>query len=167
MREQPFETTERHNRTEPEPTMRKILLPLAVTLLTCTTAFAQESVTKPMATETKAHAASDGLMHQKRQLSGELKGAMGQAQELGKRAMDLASTTSGAEHDKYTAASETLKGLQARITEQLELVNKATEADSKSVFSTAREQIVSFRKELDEQKGLLTPTGTEKVPMAK
>jgi len=164
MGEQPFETTERHNRTEPEPTMRKILLPFVVALLSCTATMAQESVTKPMASGTKA-TASDELMHQKRQLSGELKGAMGQAQELGKRAMDLASTTSGAEHDKYTAAGETLKGIQARINEQLELVNKATDADSKTVFGTAREHIASFRKELDEQKGVLS--GASKAPMTK
>ena len=167
MAEQPIQTTERHYRTEPETIMRKIFLPLVVASLTCTTAIAQQSVTKPVATETKAGSATDELTHQKRQLSGELKGAMSQAESLTKRAMDLSSTASGADLEKYTAAAEALKGIQARITEQLDLVNKATEADSKSVFSTAREQIGSFRKELDEQKSLLTPSGTEKVPMAK
>jgi hypothetical protein len=165
--EQPKRATERHNPIETDTTMRKILLPLLVATLTCSTASAQDNTKKATATETNARAASDDLNQQKRHLSGELKGHLATAQDLAARALERSKNTTGAEQDKYTATVEALKGLQSRIGDQLNVVNKATDADSRTVFATAHEQIASFRKELDAHKNALVGTTKGAVPTAK
>lgn len=147
--------------------MRKFLLPLIIATVTCTAAVAQESPAKPVASESKTSPVADELTQQKRQLSGELKGAMGHAQSLTKRATELSAGAAGVDFEKYTAAAAALKGLQGRISEQLDLVNKATSADSERVFGTAREQISGFRKELDAHKSTLSGATLEKVPTSK
>lgn len=143
--------------------MRTSLFILVVAMLVHGASFAQEKISVP-ALNTEAPA-SDGLIKERRELSGELKNVLGTAEGLTKRATDLASAATGADRDKYTGTADALKDIQTRITEQLNLVNKVTAAESKGVFANAQEFITSTKTALEEHKGSLVATASGKVPV--
>lgn len=94
-------------------------------------------------------AQADPLMDQKRQLSGELKTTRGMTDGLLKKAMDSVTNGKAEDHDKFMKIADGIKEVQAKIDDQLSLVNRATEKDSEGVFARAREVITSSKGSLE------------------
>ncbi len=147
--------------------MRTPLLALAMAMFAGTASFAQEKATKATTTQGTVAPAGDEPIRERRELSGELKNALGVAEGLTSRAMDLAAAATGTERDRYVGTADALKIIQGRITEQLNLVNKATDVEDKGVFATAREMLASTNAALDEYRHKLKGGAVDKVPSDK
>lgn len=136
---------------------RTILLTFAFGLLG-SAAFSQEkSAPAPVAAPAKSASANDELLQQKRQLSGELKNTLAVAEDLTRRANEMANSTTGTEHDAHAATAAGLKGISTQLTEQLTAVNRATAETSKGAFATAKEVLAASRTALDGHKKALIP----------
>ncbi|MBL7954960.1 MAG: hypothetical protein JNJ91_07955 [Flavobacteriales bacterium] len=143
--------------------MRTTVLTLFVALFASTAAVAQTPTTKGTGT-VAAPQATDELTQQKRELSGELKNSLGMAEGLIKRAVDMASSTSGPEQEGHMNNANALKTIKVSLMEQLDLVNKATPETSKGVFAKAREVITASTAQLN---GMKDKLGAAKEPAAK
>ncbi|MGV3636446.1 MAG: hypothetical protein ACO1NQ_02240 [Flavobacteriales bacterium] len=143
--------------------MRTTVITLFVALFASTAAVAQTPTTKAPGT-TAAPQATDELTQQKRELSGELKTSLGMAEGLIKRAVDMASNTTGPEQEQHMNNANALKTIKVSLMEQLTLVNKATAEDSKGVFANAREVITASNTQLN---GMKDKLGAAKEPAAK
>lgn len=137
--------------------MRTFVLAFAA-LLASTSVLAQSTVTPSVSS---VGASTDELAQQKRQLSGELKNTLGMAEGLAKRAMTLASTTSGQEHDKHMKTADDIKNIQIQLTDQLGLVNRATAENSAAAFTTAKDVLSATKTALEEHKKALGNTATK------
>lgn len=127
--------------------MRTILLLLAAILATSSTM--AQSIAGPNITQT------DELDQQKRQLSGELKNTLGMVEALIKRSTTLATAASGTEQEECAKMAAELKGLHARLTDELGAVNQANAGNSGTMFAAARELMGSTQKAIGAHKGRL------------
>lgn len=143
--------------------MRTTVLTLFVAMFASTAAVAQTPTTKATGT-TAVAPATDALTQQKRELSGELKNSLGMAEGLIKRAVDMASSTSGPEQEQHMSSANALKTIKVSLMEQLTLVNKATPEESEGVFAKAREVIASSTAQLN---GMKDKLGAAKEPVTK
>ena len=139
--------------------MRTTVLTLFVAMFASTAAVAQTPTTKATGT-TAVAPATDALTQQKR----ELKNSLGMAEGLIKRAVDMASSTSGPEQEQHMSSANALKTIKVSLMEQLTLVNKATPEESEGVFAKAREVITSSTAQLN---GMKDKLGAAKEPATK
>ena len=141
--------------------MRNLILSAAATLIFSIPAFAQEKTNTATPTKVtptvQSPAQVDDLTAQKRTLSGELKNTLGMADGLLANASKMASTASEDDATRINKVVESAKSIQSDVTNQLNLVNKATEKDSKATFEKATEVNGSSMKMLEQLKSELMP----------
>lgn len=121
--------------------MRTLLFSAAAFLLCVGTASAQAkttttSATKPVVT-TQDKAAS--LDEQKRTISSALKGTLATSDAMLPKAMSLVTGAKPEDHDRFMKIADGIKNVQANLQNQLGLVGKATDKNSKEVFAKANE----------------------------
>ena len=143
--------------------MHKTILTIAVALFATTATIAQEKSAPVMA---PASATGDALTQQKRELSRELKNSLGNTENMIRQLKEMSTTATGDDQAKFRTKVEELSGTRTKLTEQLDLVNKATAENSKGVFGTAREVIAASSKALEAYKSELGGTGG-KMPATK
>jgi hypothetical protein len=117
--------------------MRTFLLTTAAVLAFGTAMQAQDKVTAAPAV--KQAVEKDPLTEKKRELSGELKNTLGDAEALSKKVTSAMASAKPDEHEKLMHIANELKSTQAKLSEQLSLVNKVEEKQSEGVFSHARD----------------------------
>ena len=140
-------------------TMRTLLLTTTAALFLCMSTQAQDKGVAPSNTAVAKPAKdADPLMEQKRQLSGELKTTLAMAEGLSKKAMEAISSAKPEEHEKYMGFANGIKEVQAKVNDQLALVNRATDKEAEGVFARAREVNGSSKKTLEEYKKELATT---------
>lgn len=143
------------------PDMRNLILSAAATLILTIPALAQEKTNTATPTKitptVQSPAQVDDLTAQKRTLSGELKNTLGMADGLLANANKIASAASEDDAARINKVVESVKSIQSDVTDQLNLVNKATEKDSKETFAKATEVNGSSMKMLEQLKSELMP----------
>ena len=129
--------------------MRTLVMTAA--LLISATAQAQDKAAPltPAKAPAEATKATDPLLEQKRQLSGELKSTLGTTDDLLVKVSTTLKTATGVDVEKYNKIASGLKEISSQLTGQLDAVNGATEANSKDIFGKAQETITASRKQLD------------------
>ncbi|MEZ4739220.1 MAG: hypothetical protein R2818_07635 [Flavobacteriales bacterium] len=141
--------------------MRNLILSAAATLILTIPALAQEKTNTATPTKitptVQSPAQVDDLTAQKRTLSGELKNTLGMADGLLANANKIASAASEDDAARINKVVESVKSIQSDVTDQLNLVNKATEKDSKETFAKATEVNGSSMKMLEQLKSELMP----------
>ena len=141
--------------------MRTLLLTTAAALFLCAgTANAQAkttttSPTKPMVTTPTSSASS--IDEQKRSISKELKGTLSTVDAMLPKAMSLVTGAKPEDHDRFMKIADGIKNIQSELTNQLGLVGKATEKNSKEVFAKATETNLNSVKALEAYKTEMVP----------
>jgi flagellar biosynthesis chaperone FliJ len=144
-------------------TMHKTILSLAVALFATTATIAQEKTTPALA---PVSATNDAVAQQKREISRDLKNTLGNTDNMIHQLKQMSATASEAEQGTYRSRVEGLLEMKKQLTEQLDVVNKATSENSKGTFATAREILTTANKMLDANKSELGGNGG-KDPAAK
>lgn len=136
--------------------MHKTILSLAVALFATTATIAQEKTTPALA---PVSATNDALTQQKREISRDLKNTLGNTDNMIQQLKQMSVTASEAEQGTYRSRVEGLLEMKKQLTEQLDLVNKATNENSKGTFTAAREILTNANKMLDANKSELGGNG--------
>lgn len=137
-------------------TMHKTILSFAVALFATTATIAQEKTTPVMA---PASTAGDAVSQQKREISRDLKNTLGNTDNMIHQLKQMSATAPEAEQGTYKTKVEELLEMKKRLTEQLDVVNKATNENSKGTFATAQEVLTIANKLLDANKSALGGKG--------
>lgn len=118
--------------------MRTLLFTTAAALVLSITVQAQEK-SVPTTAITQPTQANSAFAEQRREISGLLKNTLGSSDALLKKAVSAATNGKEEDQQKHQKIASGIKELQAKVNEQLVLVNRVPESEGETAFVHARE----------------------------